>query len=83
MVTRLIIGADMIGLCVADAIRRYAELRHGKPEVITRQWTKRPYLTRWLVEKVGDRGKVFLHHFQDSDADAMHLISANHLVECE
>lgn len=62
----------MLGECLADAIRRFSELRHGAPEVITRQWTKRPYLTRWKVADFGTRGKVFLHHFQDSDADALH-----------
>ena len=61
----------MIGACLADAIRRAAEVRHGKPEVITRAWTSRPYLTRWLVSEYRGR-KVFLHHFQDSDADEMH-----------
>lgn len=62
----------MLGLCFADCVRRYAVLRHGKPEVITRQWTKRPYLTRWTVADMGERGKLILHHFQDSDADEMH-----------
>lgn len=62
----------MLGLCLADAIRRFAEARNGKPEVITRQWTTRPYLTRWTVADMGRRGRVFLHHFQDHDADAMH-----------
>ncbi len=61
----------MLGLCLADAIRRFAEARYGAPEVITRAWTARPYLTRWKVAECRDR-KVFLHHFQDSDADEPH-----------
>lgn len=62
----------MLGLCVADAIRRLAEARYGPPEYITRAWTTRPYLTRWTVAKLPGGRKVFLHHFQDSDSDAMH-----------
>lgn len=70
----------MLGLCIADAIRRFAEARNGAPEVITRQWTKKPYLTRWVVCSTRDdknpnsvdRGKLILHRFQDSDADEPH-----------
>jgi len=61
----------MLGLCLADAIRRFAEYRYGAPEVITRQWTNRPYLTRWKVADFRER-KVFLHYFQDSDSDELH-----------
>jgi hypothetical protein len=76
----------MLGECAADMIRRLAEWRHGEPERITRQWTKRPYLTRWTVARKWDtvatvppgghaeiqNRSVYLHHFQDSDADEMH-----------
>lgn len=74
----------MLGSFIADAIRRLAELRHGPPEIITRQWTVRPYLTRWKLATITDRAapgqnpddvlkrNVLLHHFQDSDADEMH-----------
>lgn len=74
----------MLGECLADAIRRIAEYRNGPPEKITREWTQRPYLTRWLVARKTDalkpgqkpedapRRSIFLHHFQDSDADEMH-----------
>lgn len=61
----------MLGLCLADAIRRLAEFRYGAPEVITRAWTNRPYLTRWKVADFRER-KVFLHYFQDSDSDELH-----------
>lgn len=74
----------MLGECIADAIRRLAEYRNGPPEVITREWTQRPYLKRWLVARKTDatplgvkpddaaKRSIFLHHFQDSDADEMH-----------
>lgn len=62
----------MLGPCVADAIRRYSELRYGPPEIITRAWTNRPYLTRWTVANLGNGRKVLLHRFRDSDADEPH-----------
>lgn len=61
----------MLGQCIADALRRFAERRYGPPEIITRQWTNRPYLTRWKLADWRGR-KVFLHYFQDSDSDELH-----------
>jgi hypothetical protein len=64
----------MLGLFVADTIRRLAERAGIVPDLITRSWTKIPYLTRWTVlgQRFAGKYRVFLHHFQDSDFDAMH-----------